>query len=399
MASMRAALREASFFSFFIALSILAALQVEVRAADVYVQTNLVSNTSGMAQQTDANLKDPWGLSFSKTSPFWVSDQASNVSGSSVTSLFGVNATTGATTIVPVTFAIPNQGGAAPDSATNGPTGQVNTNAPGITTASTDFQVNGSKAGFIFANLDGSISGWNGGPSATITAHVAGASFTGLAIANDTSGASFLYAADQNSGNIYMFNSKWQMVGTLKDPGGLPAGYTAFNVQNIGGMLYTTYGNQANPTGGIVDVYKPDGTFVGRRIDDQAGFWLDLPWGITLAPKSFGKFGGDLLVGNNGGNGWINAFDPNNGNFLGVLTLSNGQPFSEGNLWALSFGNGKSAGSSATLFFTAGITDTDGLLGQIASVPEPSSAVLGLIAVTIGAVCVRARSRKRAKAA
>jgi uncharacterized protein (TIGR03118 family) len=192
-----------------------------------------------------------------------------------------------------------------------------------------------------------------------------------------------------------MFNSAWKMVGTLKDPGGLPAGYTAFNVQNIGGLLYATYGNQNNPIGGIVDVYKPYGTFVARRIDDQAGFWLNLPWGLTVAPKSFGQFGGDLLVGNNGGNNWVNAFDPSTGNFLGVLALANGQPFSEGNLWALSFGNDKGAGSSSTLYFTAGITDTDGLFGQIQSVPEPSSIVLGLIGVAIGGVVYSRRRSKR----
>jgi len=147
-----------------------------------------------------------------------------------------------------------------------------------------------------------------------------------------------------------------------------------------------------------VDVFKPDGT-VSRLITDTQGFWLNNPWGLALAPKSFGKFGGDLLVANNGGNGWINAFDPTNGNFLGVLTLSSGQPFSEGNLWALRFGNGKSGGASDTLYFTAGITNADGLLGQISSVPEPSSAVLGLIAVAALAVGTRWRHRKAAKSA
>jgi uncharacterized protein (TIGR03118 family) len=378
---------------------VLAALKTDVKAGEVYVQSNLVSDMPGIAQATDPNLKDAWGLSFSKSSPFWISAQAGNINGMSYSTIDKVDGKTGTTTVIPATIGVPNLNGAAPDPAANGPTGQVNTNAPGITTASTDFQVNGSKAAFIFANQDGSVSGWNGGASATITAHVDGASFTGLAIANDTTGHAFLYAADQKSGNIYMFNSSWQNVGTLKDPGGLPAGYTAFNVQNIGGMLYATYANQSNPNGGIVDIYKPDGTFVARRIDDQAGFWLMQPWGITLARKSFGQFGGDLLVGNNGGNNWINAFDPTSGNFLGVLTLSNNQPFSAGNLWALSFGNDKGAGSSRILYFAAGITNTDGLFGQIQSVPEPSSAVLGLIAVTMGAAYVRARRRKRAKAA
>jgi uncharacterized protein (TIGR03118 family) len=399
MRFVRSAFQGASRLAFLIAVMGLAGLDVVVHAGEVYVQTNLVSDMSGVAQATDPNLKDAWGMSFSKTSPFWISAQAGNINGMSYSTIDRVNGQNGTTTVIPATIGVPNLNGAAHDPGANGPTGQVNTNAPGITTGANDFLINGAKAGFIFANLDGSISGWTGGASATIMASVSGASLTGLAIANDSKGASFLYAADQNSGNIYMFNSSWKMVGTLKDPNGLPAGYTAFNVQNIGGMIYATYGSQSTQTGGIVDVYKPDGTFVARRIDDQAGLWLQLPWGLTVAPKSFGQFGGDLLVGNNGANGWINAFDPNNGNFLGTLTLSSGQPFNEGNLWALSFGNDKGAGSSSTLYFAAGITETDGLFGQIASVPEPSSVLLGLIAVGMGAAYAKVRSRKRARAA
>src|SRR5262249_32233031 len=154
---------------------------------------------------------------------------------------------------------------------------------------------------------------------ATIIPSVPGASFTGLAIANDKTGAAFLYAADQNSTNIDMFNSQWQMVGQFTDPNGLPAGFNSFNVQTLDGRLYVTYTNQSIPSGGIVDIFNPDGSFVKRLIDDPTGFWLDNPWGLTIAPKSFGKFGGDLLVGNNGGNNWINAFDPFNGTFKGVL--------------------------------------------------------------------------------
>jgi hypothetical protein len=158
---------------------------------NLYLQTNLVSDIQGMAQNFDPRLNDPWGLSFSKTSPFWVSDQASNVNGSSVTTLYSVDQATGALSVLPFFFGVPNQGGAAPD-ASNGPTGQVNTNAPGITTSKSDFTLNGTEAMFIFANMDGSISAWNGGPHATIKASVAGASFTGLAIANDKTGASFI---------------------------------------------------------------------------------------------------------------------------------------------------------------------------------------------------------------
>ena len=363
---------------------------------NLYLQTNLVSDIQGMAQFTDPNLKDPWGLSFSTGSPFWVSDQASNFQNASTKNSSPVS-TLYSSSGSPLSLIvnIPNQNNAPADSATNGPTGQVSTGAKGITTLATDFQVVGPNGGtpheasFIFANMDGSISAWAGGNSstsianttATIVAKVAGASFTGLAIANNraaaVNGASGIqiYAADQNSGNVFIFNSQWKMVGKLTDPNGLPAGFTAFNVQNLNGLLYVTYTNQSIPKGGIVDVFKPDGTFDGRLINDPTGKWLDNPWGLTIAPPSFGKFGGDLLVGNNGGNNWINAFDPVHGTFQGTLTLASGQPFSENNLWALTFGNGKSGGLANTLYFTAGIgpKQTDGLFGSLQAIPSLSA--------------------------
>ena len=192
----------------------------------LYLQTNLVSDMQGMAQQTDPNLKDPWGISFSATSPFWVSDQAANfkvsgaTTGSGATTVYKVSHTQPPSSSGPLlTVGIPNQGDAPPNLNKNGPTGQVNTDAPGITTSPTDFPLNGNEASFIFANMDGSISAWNGGAHATIMASVAGASFTGLAIANDKKGASFIYAADQNSGDVLIFNSKWATTGgKLTDP-------------------------------------------------------------------------------------------------------------------------------------------------------------------------------------
>jgi len=373
------------------------------QAGDVYFQTNLVSDISGMANKLDGNLQDPWGLSFSTGSPFWISDQASNdlaapFNGMQVTTVYSETGSQGLTSSGPLlTVGISNQGGAAPSGENNGPTGQVNTGAPGITTGSSDFLVSGAKASFIFANLDGSISAWRGGltPSlqAPITATVAGASFTGLTIGNTSTGAAQIYAADQNSGNIVVFNSQWKMIGTLTDPNGLPAGYKAFNVQNLGGVLYVTYANQST-SGGIVDEFTTNGTFIKRLIDDHSGTNLNAPWGLAIAPASWGKFGGDLLVGNNNGPGWIDAYGLD-GSFKGLLMLNTGQPFAEPDLWALSFGNGGSGGSRDTLYFTAGLSsNTDGLFGAL-STPEPSSAVLGLIAAGTAAGAWKWKNRRR----
>jgi uncharacterized protein (TIGR03118 family) len=378
------------------------------QAGDLFVQTNLVSDIQGLAPKFDPNLQGAWGLSFSTTSPVWVSDQNANVGGSGATTVYSVSDTRIPTSSGPLlTVAVPNLGGAPPSgpAQTNGPTGQVNTSAPGITTSPTaDFQLNGNRAAFIFANLDGTISGWNGGAHSTIMTTVAGASFTGLAIGNlpGPGGAAQLYAADQNSANIDIINNKWQMTGSFTDPKVLPAGYAAFNVQNlsVNGVqtLFVTYANQST-TGGIVDEFKTDGTFIKTLVNDTAGAHLAAPWGVAIAPGSWGQFGGDLLVANNNPNAQglteINAYNLSTGAFVGTLTLENGKPFSADELWAISFGNGAGAGSKDTLFFTAGLANnTDGLFGAI-SIPEPSSAVLGLIAAGMMAGGWQFKHRRR----
>ena len=342
------------------------------QALGQYFQTNLVSNEPGVAQITDANLIDPWGVSMSATSPLWVSNQ-----GSSTATVYKITGTSSSTT--QLTEGIQNIGNAAPSDA-NGPTGQVSTAAPGVTTLSTDFPVSGGKANFIFANLDGSISAWRGGLTTSViqpTATAAGASFTGLAIANAPTGGAQIYAADQNSANVDVFNSQWQPVGTFTDPS-LPAGFTAFNVQNLGGSLFVTYANPNQALGGVVDEFSTNGQ-MSRLITDPAGTHLQTPWGIALAPAGWGEFAGDLLIGNNGGDGTINAYSLT-GVQQGQITLGTDSPFSEQQLWGLTFGNGTSAGSPDILYFTAGYTAdaTNGLIGAI-SVPEPASVMIAAI--------------------
>src|SRR5262249_36741367 len=210
--------------------------------ADVYVQTNLVSNVPGLAPRLDANLRNPWGVSLSTGSPFWVSNQVTGTS-----TLYNGSGTPQALVVK-----IPNQSGNQP----NGPTGQVFNNT------SDSLLTNGTKASFIFANLDGTISGWNNGLGTNAEIHVIATSptvYTGLAIGN-TGTASFLYAADTRNGKIDVFDGKFTKVtaaGGFTDPN-LPSGFTPYNIQNLGGTLYVTY---ENPTsgGGVVNAFDLTG--------------------------------------------------------------------------------------------------------------------------------------------
>jgi uncharacterized protein (TIGR03118 family) len=324
-----------------------------------YVQTNLVSDGAVAAAHTDANLKNPWGMSLSGGSPFWVSDQVTGVS-----TLYTVNATNNGT---PAALVVTIPGGS--------PTGQV------FNSTTSDFQLNDSaKASFLFSTLGGTLSGWNNGEGMTAqqVASVAGAVFAGLALGNNGA-ANFLYAANL-AGGINVFDKNFSPVtlsGSFSDPN-LPSGYTPYNIQNINGTLYVAYVNFAKG-GGFVDTYDTNGKFIARVASNGT---LNTPWGLALAPSTFGPLANDLLVGNLA-DGRISAFDPShNYAFAGLLTLSDGTVFSEPGLWALSFGNGGNGGFMNTLYFAAGINNQkDGLFGSLASVPEPSAWLLGLIAL------------------
>jgi uncharacterized protein (TIGR03118 family) len=344
-------------------------------AAD-YTQTNLVSDISGLATITDPTLTNPWGISRITTpfsSPFWISDQGTNA-----TTLYGV---TGSTNVTKVNINPPSGDVLIPTTASGpqGPTGQVsNTN-------SSSFAVgNGGdrkSALFIFANLNGTVSAWDGGTTAITQWTTPGAVYTGLAINGaDTR----LYAAnDAGAGSIDVFNSSFAPVSlgsaAFKDPH-LPSGLVPFNVQDINGKVYVTYapaGHQAQTTAplgaGVVDVYSEAGAFEQRLV---TGGQLASPWGVALAPNSFGKIGGDLLIGNfSFDHSEINAFDPSTGAFEGTIAIDPGAGDMPGGLWALAFGGGGANGSPNTLYFTDGIDgETAGLFGAIApSVPETST--------------------------
>jgi uncharacterized protein (TIGR03118 family) len=379
---MRSGITQMSRMRLMCAAVILATMQAPALFADGFTQTNLVSDVPGLAAITDSNLKNPWGVSFSGASPFWVSNQATSTS--DLFTVHGLSVSQNALEVsIPKTASGPQ-----------GPTGQVNNNTPA-------FPVNGTPASFIFANLNGTISAWNNsaGTTAQIKATTPGAVYTGLAISN-VSGTPLLYAANNaGNGSIDVFDGSFTLLSAASHPFMNPfPGLVPFNVQNIGGKIYVTYvlpGRAAQISAtegeGAVAIFDTNGILIQTLID---GSKLASPWGITLAPATFPTFGNDLLVANfSYAAPEINAFNPTTGAFLGqIISNLNFQ-----GLWALSFGNGGSGGDPNILYFSTGLNgEKDGLFGAVTPVPEPSSLVLvigglGALACRRGVARLRGR--------
>jgi uncharacterized protein (TIGR03118 family) len=321
-------------------------------------QQNLVSDIPGLAAVTDPNLKNPWGVSFSPTSPFWVSDQAT-----AVATLYNASGAP--------------QGGPLIVSTPGGATGQV-------FNPTTSFQIptpTPAASTFIFATLAGNIEAWNGaqGTTAAIMQTVAGASYTGLTMAT-LNGSPTLYAANKGTGKIDVFDSSFNpltLPGTPFADASVPAGLTPYNIQVIAGTLYVEYSGARGAPGGFVAQFDTSGNLI-RNISDPH---LNAPWGIVMAPAGFDGFGGDLLIGNFN-DGTINAFNPLTGTYIGTLTDAGGNVIANPGLWALEFRdtsspNGNTGTDPNALYFTAGINnEADGLFARISAVPEPGTFVL-----------------------
>ncbi len=358
----------------------LVAAPLACHALEVSV-TNLVTDdqAANAAKITDPGLVNAWGISSSPTSPVWVSSN-----GGGTSTLYSINPVTQATAKVPLTVAIPGAGSVTGQVFNAGGAGQFNGNA------------------FLFVSEDGTVSGWRGslGTTAETLASV-NAIYKGAAYAT-VGGNGYLYAADFGRNSIDVFKGNAgaaNLSGSFTDAT-LPAGYSPFNVQALDGSLFVTYaqrtGNSTDETDGaglgFVDRYDLQGNLIGRV---ASGGWLDAPWGLAIAPSSFGSLAGSLLVGNFG-DGRISAYNLANDSFMGQIDGANGQPLSIDGLWALGVGNGGSGGSSADLYFTAGPSDeSHGVFGVVQTIPEPRTSMLfvaGLLALCWGA----SRRRERA---
>lgn len=329
--------------------------------------TNLVTDDQGAnpAQTTDPDLVNAWGISYAPTGPFWVSDN-----GTGVTTLYSVNPATNATTKLGLTVTIPGDGSI---------TGQTFNPAFGSGAFNGDL--------FAFVSEDGTISGWRAslGTSAEVLQIGSDANiYKGTTFA--TVGThSYVYSANFRNGTIDVLKGDAAaptLAGTFTDPT-LPAGYAPFNVQNINGQIFVTYALQdaskedeiAGAGNGFVDVFDTSGNLIGRVASNGS---LNAPWGLSIAPASFGSIAGDLLVGNFG-DGTINIFDLSSDTFKGLLTDKNGDIITIDGLWALTAGNNGPAGNADAIYFSAGPNgESHGLFGVIAA-PVPEPATLSLI--------------------
>ena len=301
-----------------------------------YRQTNLVSDLAGKAPTTDAHLVNPWGLSRTAGSYWWAADE-----GTGVSTLYN-----GSGTVETLVVTVPPASGTG----TGSPTGTV---AVG--------------SAFVFVTLDGTISEWTSGTKAVIKVNnsSAGAAYTGCTLASN-SGVTTLYVANA-AGGVEAYTTSFSpvtlMPGAFVDPN-VPAGYAPYGIQSAGGKIWVTFTAAPGAGNGYVDAFDPTGKLLLSLVH---GTYMNQPWGIAMAPASFGEFSRMLLVGNTG-SGEIAAFNPTTGKFEGFLKNSAGKAIVNSGLWAIYFGGGGLSGPTTTLYFTAGIDSyAHGLFGSIAA--------------------------------
>ena len=346
--------------------------------AQHYTQTNIDSDLVPIAPNSaDAMLQNPWGLARTATSPWWLSDNGTGLSTI-------INASTNAKQALVVTV----QGLNGHTSTPTGIVANGNTGAGGTTA---EFQVAGVSARFIFVTEDGTVNQWPGtGTSAPIVVHNEGkAVYKGVTIAEWNS-KHYLYAANFKTGKVDVFDTNFAPVSLGKHAFQLDADdnrnehadgrgrdddddFVPFNVQAIGGNVFVAYAkrepgsiDEEHGAGlGFVVVFDGGGNKLARL---QHGPWFDAPWGIAMAPGEFGEFSHDILIGNFG-SGQIAAFNPVNGEFIGLMKDPSNNTLVIDGLWAIGFGNGGSSGAYNSLFFTAGPNDeSDGLFGKLAPI-------------------------------
>ncbi len=307
-----------------------------------YFVTNLTSDINNKTKNTDPLLANPWGLAYAPGAPFWISDEASGWS-----TLYNAQGVAQSLQVV-----VPTAAGTGFGS----PTGIV-------FNGSQEFAIDSWVSVFLFATLDGSIQGWSSfNPGSTlVAASQSGASYTGLAITNYSTG-NFIYAADAANNKVDVYDGNFNLVTSFTDPT-VPAGFSPFGIQDIGGQVYVAYAAESGGPGGYIDIFSESGTFVKRFAEGKP---LNQPWGMAVAPKNFGPMSNAFLVTDNITYGSVNAFNATTGKFMGALKNAEGNALVINGIWGIEFGGGTANnGQTNQLFFTAGPNDEKGNFGYI----------------------------------
>ena len=370
------------------------------QTAGTYQVTNVISDGSVPAATMDSNFINPWAIT--PTGTFWMNTQGTGFSyvvptAGTISFKVSIPAASGVTTTI------------------GSPTGAVS-----AASAATGYILsNGTKASFIFDSLDGLISGWNSKLGATVSPipvalpivnnSSIGAVYTGLGIVTNATGT-FLLAADfgtPNAVEVYDSNfAKAKLAGSFTDPS-LPANYVPYSIHVLGTQIYVAYALRTGTSqstyqavfgegNGVVDIFDVNGNFVSRAV---TGGNLNAPWGVAIAPTTFGIYGGALLIGNFG-DGIINAYNPTTFAYLGRLADGTGKTLIYNALWDLVFGNTPAApgtaavaGTAGALYFTAGLAnEAHGLLGQISVNTTPSGTPTFGLSTSTNSIVVTAGS-------
>jgi len=326
-----------------------------------FLQVNLVGNSDEYAPaHIDQHLINAWGIAFSANGIAWVSSQGGHVS--------SVYDREGNLLSARPEVAIPSPGGPTGGN----PTGTVTNIDPNTA----DFRLSNNQSGrFFFVGVDGILSGWNpaaGNFALVIKNNSATSAYTGLTMAVNPAGQYYMYAANFRAGKIDVWDKNFASVNMPFTDPGLPAGYSPFNIENVGGQLYVMYAkvgpdgrDEAGPGNGYVDIYDTNGRLLQRFISSGQ---LNAPWGVAKAPAGFFSDGAGeaqpaILIGNFG-DGRINAYSLD-GRFLGQLR-SHGSPIIIEGLWAITFPPATSTIDPNRLYFAAGPDDEEeGLFGYI----------------------------------
>jgi uncharacterized protein (TIGR03118 family) len=323
---------------------VLVLMFVSSTALAQYQLTNLVSNQVGVAPHTDPLIVNAWGMVHAPGSPWWISDN--NSGWSTLYNAAGVKQG--------LVVEIPTASGGGVGS----PTGDV-------FNGSQEFQVKGWPSIFLFATLDGTISGW--APqvdlnNAIVAVTAPGASYTGLAITSKASG-NFLFAANNANNKVDMYDGNFKLVRSFTDTT-LPAGFAPFGIRDLGGLVYVAFASSSGAAGGFVDIFSEKGVFLKHLAQGPP---LNQPWGFAAAPSNFGPLSNTLLVSNNTNSGTINGFNAITGQFVGTIKDITGETIRIDQLWGIDFGDGMgNNGPKNRLFFTAGPDNNfAGTLGSI----------------------------------